>query len=332
MLRINVLGGLYVSDEGRAVSGAAAQPRRLALVALLAVAGERGVTRDALLAYLWPDADEERGRRALAQALYALRRDLGSDDAFIGTKDLRLNPDVVQCDLWEFHDAEATGNLEHAGELYRGRFLEGFHLPGADSFETWVEDTRSRLTHEYTDLLHSLAERSAGRGEHRAATGWLRKLAAQDPLNAQIACQLMESLAAQGDVAGALQHSRVYETLTRQELDLPPDREVLVLAARLRSSSGEVTPVPAPAAPTLASPPAPVVSAPMPTPVPETTPAPIAEAATGEIPDVDAPAALQSGHTSGWATLMPPREAAASTQSSRPRLSGWPWAARPRLP
>src|SRR5262249_22247259 len=160
-------------------------------------------TRDALLAYLWPDADEERGRRALTQAVYALRRDLGSDDAFVGVKDLRLNPDLVQVDAIEFRDAIAAGALERAAELDRGPFLEGFHLPGAESFERWVEDERSGLQHAYTDLLHQLAERCSARSEHRAAVGWLRRLAAHDPLNSRIACQLMESLAAQGDVAGA---------------------------------------------------------------------------------------------------------------------------------
>lgn len=324
MLRINVLGGLYVSDEGRAVSGAAAQPRRLALVALLAVAGERGVTRDSLLGYLWPESDEERGKRALAQALYALRRDLGSDEAFIGTKDLRLNPDLVQCDLWEFHDAAASGDLERAADHYRGRFLEGFHLPGAESFETWVEESRTGFNHEYTDLLHLLAERSTGRGEHRAATAWLRKLAAQDPLNARIACQLMESLAVQGDVAGALQHSRVYETLIRQELDLPPDRDVLVLAAKLRGAAGEPTPIPVlpPLPPKQQSPSGQL------TPGPPLPPSSHTETATGEIPDVDTPVESQSGHTSGWATLSVSRGAITSTPipPSRSFRAYWPWA------
>jgi DNA-binding SARP family transcriptional activator len=312
VLRINVLGGLYVSDEGRAVTGAAAQPRRLALLALLAVARDRGVTRDALLGYLWPESDEERGRKALAQALYALRRDLGSDEALIGVKDLRLNPDLVQCDLWEFHNAHGAGALERSAELFRGRFVEGFHLPGADGFEQWVEETRAGLNHEFAGLLHTLAGRATGRGDHRAATAWLRKLAAQDPLNAQVACQLMESLAAQGDVAGALQHARVYETLIRQELDLPPDREVMVVAARLReSASGETsapTPVPSPAPP--AAPPAPAVTAPgTPTPRPvlpdAASPRDSAETAVGEIPDDD-PSATPQPHTSGWATMPIP--------------------------
>ena len=100
LLRIDVLGGLYVTSDGQPLTGVAGQPRRLALLSLLAVAGDRGVTRSTLLAYLWPDCDEEHGGRALTQALYDLRRDLGSDEAFLGMKDLRLNSDVVASSGW----------------------------------------------------------------------------------------------------------------------------------------------------------------------------------------------------------------------------------------
>ena len=44
----------------------------------------------------------------------------------------------------------------------------------------------------------------------------------------------MRALVAAGDRAGALQHARVYEVLMEQELDAPPDREVVALAAELR--------------------------------------------------------------------------------------------------
>src|SRR4029078_466762 len=47
---------------------------------------------------------------------------------------------------------------------------------------------------------------------------------------------LMEALAADGDRAGAIKHAHVYQLLVQQELDLPPDRDVLALADRLRQS------------------------------------------------------------------------------------------------
>src|SRR4029453_13994955 len=46
-------GGLPVQNAGRAPAGGAIQPRRLAVLALIGRAGERGITRDKLLALLW---------------------------------------------------------------------------------------------------------------------------------------------------------------------------------------------------------------------------------------------------------------------------------------
>ena len=80
VLRVHTLGRLHVRGPDGPVSGSAAQPRRLAILALLAAAGEQGLTREKVMAYLWPEAEEERARRSLNQAIYALRQDLGSED------------------------------------------------------------------------------------------------------------------------------------------------------------------------------------------------------------------------------------------------------------
>src|SRR5262245_31321580 len=74
-LRLRTLGGLSV-DLVSASDGAATRRRPLALLALLAVAGSRGVSRDKIVAYLWPESDDERARNSLSQALTSLKREL----------------------------------------------------------------------------------------------------------------------------------------------------------------------------------------------------------------------------------------------------------------
>ena len=253
MIRIETLGGLSVRDaHGRPLSGAVAQPRRMAILAVLARAGERGMARDRLVAMLWPDAEEERARNNLAQALYALRRDMRDDDAIAGTKELRLDPDRVATDLAEFRSALKRGQDARAIELYAGPFLDGFHLPGATELERWIEEERRVLALDHARALESLARSTNASGNYGASVGWWRKLAATDPLNGRVAVALMEALAAAGDRAGALHHARIYEALLEQELDLPPDREVIELAERLRrgvDSSHEPTHAVSPATP-----------------------------------------------------------------------------------
>ena len=223
-----------MSRDGRVVSGALAQPRRLAVLALLARAGPTGAPRDKIVTTLWPDLTDERARHTFAQTLYAIRREVGSDDVVEGMRELRLNMEVVSVDVAEFQAAMAARDLERAAKLYEGQFLDGFHIPGADEFERWVERERAALDRTYSNLLEQLAREATGRAEHDRAVHWLRIRAAHDPLEARVALSLMRALVASGDRLAALQHARIYETLVEEELSLPPDREVVRYAAELR--------------------------------------------------------------------------------------------------
>ena len=227
VLRLKVLGGLSIHREDKALSGALAQPRRLAVLALLARAGPSGVPRDRLIATLWPDIEEERARHTFSQTVYAIRREVGDDGVIEGIRELRLNTELLSIDVLDFQAALAERNLQRAAEIYAGPFLDGFHLPGADEFERWVERERAVLDRSYTNLLEQLARDATAREDHVAAVSWWRIRAAHDPLEARVALSLMQSLDAAGDTLGAIQHARVYELLVDEELSLPPDREVV---------------------------------------------------------------------------------------------------------
>ena len=144
-LRLRTLGGLAVERNPPLGPGAAAQRRPLALLALLAAASERGVSRDKLLACLWPESSQEKARHLLTQTLYALRRDLHAQGLFLGSNELKLNPRVLSTDVQEFEAALTQGELERAVALYHGPFLDGFFLSGAPEFERWTDGERARL-------------------------------------------------------------------------------------------------------------------------------------------------------------------------------------------
>ena len=112
MVRLLSLGQLsLVGNDGQPVSNAAAQPRRLALLAVLGRSAPKAVSREKLIAWFWPDADEERGRRSLNQALYALRSELGSEDVLLGQRDLRLNLDLVGLRCGGLRDGHGIGSV-----------------------------------------------------------------------------------------------------------------------------------------------------------------------------------------------------------------------------
>ncbi|HEY7634567.1 MAG TPA: BTAD domain-containing putative transcriptional regulator [Gemmatimonadales bacterium] len=235
MFRLRTLGGVNVVDQqGELLTGAATQRRLLALLVALAVAGERGFSRDKLMALLWPDAGEERARHSLTQALYAARRALRIDDLFEVGGDIRLNRARLGSDVQDLQEALDVGDDERAVALYSGAFADGFFLPGSGEFEQWISLQRARLEERIVSALERLAQRDEEAGRGREALQWRKRLAAIRPLDASAAVALMTSLAHAGDRAGALQHARLHETMLREELGLAPDPVVTSLAARLR--------------------------------------------------------------------------------------------------
>lgn len=240
MKRIQALGGLAVFEGALPLAGSAQQPRRLAVLAVLARGAARGVSRDRLAALLWPDAEMERARRSLNQALYALRLELGSEDAILGTRDLRFNPELVRTDIEEFEAAVSSGAVEQAARLYGGPFLGDFTLPGAPEFTRWAEEEREALDGAYRRILEAVARKAADRGDWSAAVLWWRRLAGLDRASAEVAQALMRALAAAGDIPGAVRHAAVFTAVREQEFELPADPDVLALAERIRQ--GELPP------------------------------------------------------------------------------------------
>ena len=79
LYRLTLLGGVLLTGPDGPVAGRASQQKRLALLTLVASAGETGQSRDRLIALLWPDSDTREARHHLSHSLYVLRVALGED-------------------------------------------------------------------------------------------------------------------------------------------------------------------------------------------------------------------------------------------------------------
>lgn len=234
MLRLKTFGAVLVERDGQPLGGVAGQRRVLALLALLAVARDKGLSRDRMLALLWPEGESERSRQALTQALYHARRALNESELLLASGDVRLNPSVITTDVGEFETALERGDLKRAVALYGGPFLEGFHVSGAPEFERWSSAERARVNDLCVHALEALAAEAEAAHDYRTAVERRKQLASIDPFNSRITMDLMVAMAASGDRAGAIQHARIHETLVREELDVEPGAAFTELLGRLR--------------------------------------------------------------------------------------------------
>ena len=245
LLRLLTFSGLRVLRDDGSTSELANQRRRLAVLAVVAAAYPSGVSRDRLLLLLWPDADAERGRHALNQIVYNLRRELGASP-IDGVTELVLLPDVMTADITDFRAAIARGDHAVAAELFTGPFLDGFFVPGATEFDRWVEDERQRTTRQAIGALEKLAALADAASAVDDVVRWTGRLVELDPLSARRALVHMRALERQGEREAAIAYGRRSEALARADGD-DVDPAVSTEVERLRST--RVTPLSAPAVP-----------------------------------------------------------------------------------
>ncbi|MBW3628071.1 MAG: hypothetical protein KY464_02125 [Gemmatimonadetes bacterium] len=259
LVSLQLLGSTELRTADAAATGVLAQPKRLALLARLALAGPGAfVRRDALLAMFWPESNTERARNSLRQVVYVLRRELGEDGVCIrGSEEVGLSAGRVACDVWEFERALEEGDPVRAMQHYRGELLEGFHLGGAPEWEEWLERERARLRYRAAASAWSLAEAAEAEGDGAGAADWGRRAADLTPGDEAPLRRLLELLARLGDRAAAV---RAYEDFARrlgQEWEMEPSDRTRRLAAEIRArrdegavppSEAALPPVPTPVA------------------------------------------------------------------------------------
>jgi len=237
MFRLKVLGSLSLQAETGA-EPLPLQKKRLALLALLAIGESRGISRDRIQAFLWPESESAAARHALDQLIYATRRSLGVDPFLTSGSELRLDRDVLTTDLLFFEQSVAAGDIETAVSVYEGPLLDGFHLSNSREFESWLDGERAKLAGAHEKALEALARRATASDDHAGAVIWWRKLAQANPLSSRIALDVMKALDGAGDKAGAIGHARFYTQRIAAELGVAPDPAISAFEKSLVTALG----------------------------------------------------------------------------------------------
>lgn len=236
MFRLQMFGGARIVGPDGPLSGRVAQRRQLALLAFLAL-HDRPVSRDRLLPVFWPEADTDRARRTLSDAVYVIRRALGEEAVRSLGDDLALDPAVVSSDVGAFLRALADDDPGRAVELYAGPLLDGFHLGEAPEFDAWQEAERERLAQACIAAAERVADRCEAGGRPGEAVAWWRRAAALEPHNSRIALRLVQALAACGDRAGAIRAADTHAVLLAEEYGLEPPAELGGFIAEMRRAA-----------------------------------------------------------------------------------------------
>jgi DNA-binding SARP family transcriptional activator len=226
---VRLLGPPAVEVAGEPIRTGLRHKARELLAALLI--HPAGLTPDAAVELLWPDADPTRGTQRLYTVVGNLRATLRdttglADHAIIDRTDGRYHadPNLFDCDLWRFqtaladattapNDRERTAALRRAVDAYTGDLVAG-------TFYEWAEAAREDLRRRAVDAAARLAELHETAGDYDAALAELDTAMRHDPYAEDLYRRTMRIQAALGRHDAV---RRTYQLLETRLADLDVD-------------------------------------------------------------------------------------------------------------
>ena len=179
---------------------------------------------------------EEEGRNSLRAVLSRLRGRL-PDGALGGKGETRLwlEESVLTSDVRAFHRSLEDDRHREALDLYRGPFLEHFHLRGMDAFNRWADERRTHYRREAHGAALAVGAQAREAGELAEAANAYRRALDLAPLQEAGAAGLIRVLTARGERGDAVRFYQAFTDRLAEELDLSPSSELEALAEQIRS-------------------------------------------------------------------------------------------------
>jgi len=261
-LSLALLGPLQVTLNGEPLTAFRSDKER-ALLAYLALEGDRPHRREALASLLWGDLPEEAALGNLRKVLHHLRQVLDEEDSLtpflaVTAKTIQFNTaSQAGLDVAEFEKAWAKaeghrhrrpetcqlcrGWLEGAVMLYRGDLLQGFNLPDANAFDEWLLVRREQLRQKALGALQQVAESYERKGELDKASAYARQQVQLEPWHEAAHRQLMRVLARGGQRAAALAQYETCQRALREELGVEPEAATVTLYETIKRGESTET-------------------------------------------------------------------------------------------
>ncbi len=213
-LCVDLLGPLVLRLDGRTVDVPGA--RRRALLALLALEGDRGVSSDRLIDALWPDDRPDNAVQALYNHVSRLRGHLGPHadrlERHATGYRLRLVPNELDADAAR---RLASVDPDAALALWRGQALVEFRgTPALEAETVGLDELRLQLVDDLLEARLARGDRTAVIDATAAATS--------SPLRERTALLHVRALAIDGRTAEAMTAAKAFRRRLVGETGLDP--------------------------------------------------------------------------------------------------------------
>lgn len=237
--------------------------KAVALLAYLAVTPQP-VTRETLLALLWPDYEPQAAQSQLRQMLWAINKVIGKEwlqvdrqaIGFIAQStlqiDVRLYLQCLQALPATPTDPARLAGLLTVADLYRGDLLAGFTIGNSAEFAQWQQLETEAWRHRQMSVLSEIVTHLTNRQTYMEAITYARRWLALDPVNEAPHLHLMQLYVYSGQRGLALRQYQECVQRLNAELDAPPSADITNFYQEVLKNA--VPPAPTPVLPTVNSP------------------------------------------------------------------------------
>jgi DNA-binding SARP family transcriptional activator/tetratricopeptide (TPR) repeat protein len=236
LLRIQLFGQFQVSVGERALPILSKKAR--SLLAYGALRPGHPISRDELMAALWPNSDEYIARPRLRKMIWKLRSLLHSAEPSLtirttqSTLSVECAADAVDAVKFERLATSSGGDqsvLREAVDLYRGDLLP-------DMDDEWIENRRFHLQAMFLRTIKRFLGQLVAQGTGTVALAYARRAVDVDRTDEEIAYIFMQAAVLAGEASVALAQ---YDVLTRAligDMGISPSARITELFDRIRTT------------------------------------------------------------------------------------------------
>jgi DNA-binding SARP family transcriptional activator len=232
-LQITTFGRPQILMDGRVVQDIRSAKARAVLYYLAAV-GEP-TSRQLLAGLFWSDKADESARRNLRGIIYKLKN-VGGESILLADRDMigidpavNLSVDIAQFEGLLAEPHPSVEQMSKATHLYRGDFLEDYHIADAPLFDEWVVAQRERLRQQAEQTFYRLVIAYTDRRQLHQGIDSCTRLLELWPWAEEGHRQLMHLFAMDGQRSAALNQYDICSDILYEDLGVEPSDETTAL-------------------------------------------------------------------------------------------------------
>lgn len=196
---------------------------------------KKRITRDEAIGIFWVDCDEQSARKNLRDAIYHIKKIVGSDvikmegNVFISVNplvNLKIDVDDVQ---------------ESMLENYKGEFLNYFYIRNCLEFENWMDSYRRELKEQYIRAAVKKAEQLILEKASGEAVKCAVKLINALYLDESFYRKIIAFLTEEGEYSTAMNLYQKFSAALKQDLEEEPEAETKALMEKVLKLRRKIT-------------------------------------------------------------------------------------------